>query len=125
MSKIARKTMLQFGSNAGTNQIAQFGSFAAGTPQFSIDPAVIQGLSNYLTGMFGAVMGSESPAIEDHNALFYLYAYQLCYLMQAGVPEWDSGTTYYIGSVVQKAGVIYTSLVDTNLNHDPASTYDT
>jgi hypothetical protein len=118
MSKILRKVAKIFGSNAGTDQIAQFGSLAAADPTFTTDPIVIQSLSNYLGGWFSGVIGSNSPAIEDMNALCYLYAYQIAYNMQAGVPEWDASTTYYIGSFVSDGnGNLYYSLIDNNLNN--------
>src|SRR6185312_11617670 len=121
MSKLTRYTQQLFGSTASTNQIAEFGSLAAGSPArysgSTITPAIVQTLGNFLSGWFTAVEGLYSPAIEDMNALFYLAFYQLCYLMQEGIPEWDSGTTYYTGSMVQSSGVIYISLVDSNLNH--------
>lgn len=123
MSKIVRKTALIFGQNAGFHQLAQFGSLAAGSPMFSTDPAVLQALSNWLEGWFSAVLGSNSPAIEDVNTAFYVLAYQIAYLMQEGIPEWDSGTTYYIGSVVQYSNVHYMSLIDTNLNVTPGSNH--
>lgn len=117
MSKLSRKNQLLFGSLAGAGQIGKFGSLAAGSPDTTTDPELVQSLSNYLTGWFGAVVGSNSPAIEDMNALCFLYAYQLCYLFQSGIPEWNSQTTYYIGSLVNSNGVIYTSIVDDNLNN--------
>lgn len=124
MSKVARKTNLLFGSSAGINQIAQFGSLAAGSSAFTTDPAVIQSLSNYLAGWFNAIVGPNSPAIEDMNALCYLFSYQLSYMLQTGVPEWDSGTTYYQGSFVSDtggAGLIYVSLTNANLNNAVSS----
>ncbi len=120
MSKITRATSLLFGSNAGANQIAQFGSLAAASPNFTTSPATIQALSNYLTGWFAAVIGANSPAIEDMNALCYLFSYQLSYMLQTGVPEWDSGTTYYQGSIVTDTaggGLMYASLTNNNLNN--------
>lgn len=121
MSKITRSTAQIFGSNAGTNQMAQFGSLAAAAPLTyngsTITPAIVQALSNYLTGWFGAVVGGNSPAIEDMNALCYLFAYQIAYSMQAGVPEYDTGTTYYTGSLVNSNGSIYVSLTNNNLNN--------
>lgn len=121
MARLARYTQQLFASTAGVNQIAEFGAFAAGSPGntysgSTITPAIIQTLANYLQGWFAAVEGAYSPAIEDMNALFYLGFYQLCYGYQAGVPEWDSATTYYTGSIVQSSGVMYVSIVDTNLN---------
>lgn len=122
MAKLPRKTQKVFGSTASSNQIAKFGSLAAGSPVrydgASADPANVQALSNYLTGWYGAVTGGNSPAIEDMNALHYLFAYQLAYGFQAGVPEYDSATTYYIGSVVNDGvGGLYISLTDTNVGN--------
>jgi hypothetical protein len=120
MSKILRKAAKIFGSTSGFQEIAEFGSLAAASPLFTTDPDVIQSLSNYLEGWFSAVLGGNSPAIEDMNALCYLYAYQIAYIMQAGTAEWNAGTTYYTGSFAQVSGVIYMSRVDTNLNNPPA-----
>lgn len=127
MSRLARYTQQIFGSSAGANQMAEFGSYAASAPLTysgaTITPAIVQTLSNYLSGWFGAIVGANSPAIEDMNALCYLYAYQLSYVMQLGIAEWDSGTTYYIGSICQDgAGNIYISLTNANLNNALSST---
>lgn len=121
MARLSRFTQLVFGSNAGTNQMAQYGSLAASSPErFSgttITPSIVQALGNYLDGWFSAVIAQNSPAIEDMNALCYLFAYQLSYLMQAGVPEWDSGTTYFTGDLVQSSGILFVSIANTNLNN--------
>lgn len=37
----------------------------------------------------------------------------------ANVPVWNSGTTYNIGDIAQQGGLIYTSIVNSNLNHIP------
>lgn len=118
MPQIVRKNQKIFGSTAGPTDIGQFGSLAAASPAYSTDPDVIQALSNYLDGWLSAVVGDNSPAIEDMNALCYLFAYQLSYLLQSGVPEWNASTTYYIGNLVRNSsGVIYRSLTDDNLNN--------
>lgn len=121
MGKLARATQLLFGSSAGANQMAKFGSLSAGTPATydgtTITPALIQTLSNYLTGWFGAVVGSNSPSIEDMNALGYLFAYQLAYILQQGIAEYDTGTTYYQGSICTDtggSGIVYVSLTNSN-----------
>lgn len=117
-TKIPRETMLIFGSTAGTDQIEQFGSLANGTPVYTTSISAIQALANYLDGWFGGVVGSNAPAIEDLNAICYLYAYQLAYMFQQGVPEWDSSTTYFIGSIAQDgSGNEYVSQTNGNLNH--------
>lgn len=122
MSKLTRFTQKLFGSSAGNNQIAKFGSLAAGSPTSysgaTVTPDNIQALDNFLQGWYGAAIGVNSPAIEDMNALFYLYGYQLSYLMQEGIPEYDAGTTYFTGGLVNDGtGIIYKSLQDNNLNN--------
>jgi hypothetical protein len=119
MPRKARKTQYQFGSAAGAEEIAKFGSFAAGSPTYTTDPEVIQDLVQYDQGWQGAAVGL-SPAIEDRNALDYLFAYQLQYLLEQGIPEWDAETTYFIGQVVavgDQYGFQYVSLANDNLNH--------
>jgi hypothetical protein len=118
VTKITRKTQLVFGSSAPVNKIAKFGSLAAGAPAFSTDPETIQSLSQYLEGWTSAIIGSQSPAIEDMNALCYVFGYQIAYALQAGVAEYDDGTTYYIGSLANDGyGVLYASLTDANLGN--------
>lgn len=118
MPALPRKTQKIFGSSAGTNQIGVIGSFAAGSPAYSTDPDTIQSLANYLTGWLGVVVGQNSPAIQDMNALDFLITRQLAYIFERGIAEWDSATTYYIGSwVISSTGVPYISIADNNLNN--------
>lgn len=117
MSKIVRKTMKQFGSGA-PSQMGQFGSFAAGAPATSVDPGTIQSLGAYTQGWFSAIVAGQSPALEDMNALAYLFAYQLGYLLQTGIGEYDAFTPYFIGSIVNDGtGILYVSLTDNNLGN--------
>lgn len=121
MAKILRATQKQFGSTALNGRIAEFGSLANGSPNAysggTITPAIIQTLANYLQGWDGAVIGNNSPALQDMNALQYLFSYQLGYLLQEGIAEWDSATTYFIGSIVSSGGVSYYSLQDNNIGN--------
>ncbi len=122
MPKLARKSAKLFAENATATAggIAQFGSLAAGTPNYSKDPDVIQGLSQYADGWSAAVLGTKSPALEDRNALDYLLSYQQAYIMQHGVPEWISTETYYEHSyVVDSNGELRVSTIDNNIGHDP------
>ncbi len=127
MSKLTRFTQYLFGSGAGSNEMAEFGSLAAASPTrysgATVTPALIQALhaSNFGTGWFGAVIGGNSPAIEDMNALCYLFAYQIAYIMQEGISEYDSLTTYYIGSYVNVSGILYRSKIDNNTGNTPSS----
>lgn len=117
MSKITRKVAKQFGSTSGVDQVGVFGSFAAGSVAYSTDPDTIQSLSQFLAGWFDAVLANNSPAIEDMNALFFVIFYQLAYLMQEGIAEWNSATTYYKGSLVNLAGQVFVSITDNNTNN--------
>lgn len=117
MAKLTRVFQNIFGVNAGATEIAEFGSLAAGSPLLTSDPIVIQSLANWTDGWFSAILGSNSPCIEDMNAVCYLAFRQLAYLFQAGIAEWDSSTTYYIGSLVNSSGVIYKSITNANINH--------
>jgi len=117
MTAIARKTQQIFALNNGvaTNVVAEFGSLKAGAAVYSQDPAVVQSLAAWTNGWASAVINNNAPAIQDLNALFYVLTYQLAYLFQKGIPEWDAGTTYYIGSVVTDgAGTIFVSVADSN-----------
>lgn len=118
MAKILRAPQRIFGGSVpASGNIAQFGSLAAAAPSYSLDPAVIQSLDAWVEGWASATIGTNSPALEDDNAINYVVTRQLAYLLQAGVAEWDATTTYYSGSFCQAAGVIYRSVQDTNLNH--------
>lgn len=122
MAKLTRVTQRAFASTAGALQVGQFGSLANGSINYSTDPAVIQALADWVNGWFDAVLGDGNPCIEDMNGIFFVAFYQIGYTLQQGVPEWDPGTTYYVGSIVQDGtGVQYLSTLDTNLNNPLAT----
>lgn len=118
MAKLTRVFQKQFAGTSGFHQTSQFGSLANSTPNFTLDPAVIQALSEFDSGWYDAVLGENSPAIQDMNAIFFLAYYQLRYLFQEGVSEWDATTTYYIGSIAKDVnGSQYLSTLDNNTNN--------
>lgn len=122
MPKLTRKSAKLFAENAtaAAGGLAQFGSLAAGTPNFSTDPDVIQALQAYSDGWSAAVLGTKSPALEDRNALDYLLSYQQAYIMQHGIPEWLDTETYYENSyVIDSNGELRVSTIDNNTGHDP------
>jgi hypothetical protein len=122
MSKITRVLQKLFGDSGPSSDFGVFGSKAAGNPTYSKDPATIQAETEFSEGLGGAVFGTdEVTEIEDLNALFLLLFRQLAYIFQSGIPEYEGGTTYYIGSFCQVAGVIYKSLIDDNTGNAPAS----
>jgi hypothetical protein len=115
MPKIPRFLQKIFASNyeaTPIGQIAKFGSLAAGAALYTSDPATIQSLPAWLNGWSGATVGNKSPTFQDFNAFQYVVTRQLAYLLQAGIPEYDATTTYYIGSFCQVAGVAYVSIAD-------------
>lgn len=115
MSKILAKLQKIFGGSlAAPTNIPQYGSLQAGSPTFSLDPDVIQALTNYTQGWLGAEVGTNSPTLEDMNALFFLITRQLAYLQQAGISEWVSTAIYFTGSFAQVAGIVYVSKTDNN-----------
>lgn len=120
MSRLSRVTQKIFGINAGFEEISQFGSLYASAPLFTTNIATIQALSNYLVGWFNAAVGDNSPAIEDMNSLFYLITTQMVYQFQSGIPEWDSSTAYYSGSLVNYNAYIFTC---TSANATVGATY--
>lgn len=119
MSKLTRKDQKIFGETAGGESISVFGSLAANNPAYSTDPDQIQS-AEYSGGWESAVIGQASPAMEDRNALDYLYSRQLGYLYQQGIAEYSATQTYYKGSIVSSfdadAGnlLLYYSLIDDN-----------
>lgn len=116
MGRLNRYTQKLFGSSAAAGEVGVFGSLAAGAPAATTNPETIQSLAQYLGGWFDAIVGNKNFAIEDRNALDFLFAYQLGYLMQSGIPEYDAETDYHIGQVCNVAGVLYVSVADNNLN---------
>lgn len=115
MAKLDRVLQKIFGQNGGGSEFGEIGSLAAGSPVYSKDLDTIQSLTQYLDGLFAiTASGAEPPRIQDINALYLLVTSQLKYLFQAGVPEWITTEEYYIGSICQVAGVLYTSKTGTS-----------
>lgn len=121
MAKLSRVFQKLFGTDGTVSYFGKFGSKAASAPVNTKDPATIQALQAFLDGWESAIISGSKPALEDMNSLFLLVFYQLAYLMQAGIPEYDSSTYYYTGSYCQVSGVIYQSLTDDNVGNAPAS----
>ena len=113
---ITRQTLNLFGNAGASTNFAEFGSQAAGAPVKTKNIATIQALAAYAQGWQNAVALGNAPYLEDMNSLFYLLAYQIVYGFQEGIAEYDSGTTYYIGSVVKNPSTfeLYGSLTDSN-----------
>jgi len=117
MAKLTRVPAKVFADSAAADEIGQFGSAVAGSKLETADVATIQGLSAWLDGWSEAlVSGNRYPALQEMNGLLKVLSYQGAYALQEGVSEYDSATTYYIGSIVKKTGTfeLYGSLTDDN-----------
>jgi len=121
MPGLTRKTFKLFGGSGTLSNFGQFGSKQAGLPQTSLDPTVIQQLAAWLAGWSAAISGTDkAPYLQDMNGVMYVFSYMTAYLYQMGIPEWDTGTTYYTNSVVQaNNGQWFKSLQDSNLGNAP------
>lgn len=120
-SLIARVTQKIFGGSlTASGNVAQYGSLAAGSPAYSSDPAVIQ-TAAWLNGLTAALVGNRSPSWQDLNGVLLVVTQQIAYMLQAGVPEWDTGTTYGVNCIVRVGGAMYFSLTDPNVGNNPAS----
>ena len=119
--KLSRQTMLWFGSSSDSSSVGVFGSIAPGGPGATYSKVIstIQSLPAWGSGWKAEVVSPLRPAIQDFNAVDYVFSYGICYLHEMGIPEWDAGTVYYQYSICQYGGVIYQSLTDTNLNNTP------
>jgi hypothetical protein len=120
MPKIVRQTFVQFGVNVNASaDICQFGSPATGSPVYTSVIATLQALAAWTTGWAAETVANNRPFLEDMNAIHYVFSYFIAYILEMGIPEWDAGTIYYTNSIVQYGGVLYQSLIDTNINVTP------
>lgn len=121
MAKLTRVLQKLFGLNGASSHFEQFGSKAAGASFLTKDPASIQALNAFINnGWKDAIIGgNKAPLLEDMNALFLVAFYQLAQIFQDGIPVWEAGTTYYVGSIVRKDGTFeqYGSLTNDNINN--------
>ncbi len=117
-TKLVRAPLIQFGKDGSASDFGQFGSLADGSKVTSKTMATLQANAAWLLGWQDAVIANKRPAYQDFNGLQFVHSYELCYLLQTGVPEWNAATEYFIGSIVNDGtGVLYKSIQDNNTNH--------
>lgn len=127
MAKLTRTTGKVFGATADPTddptlgpEIGQFGSALAGTYNGTTDVATIQALPAWSNGFIDAVTPSNQyPPLPEMTGFGKVLSHQNCYLLQQGMPEWDSATTYYENGFCAYGDLIYRSLIDENLNNKP------
>lgn len=122
MTNYSRITGKVFGSAATATgddpEIGQFGSALAGTYNGTTDVATIQSLPAWQNGFISAVTPTEQfPPLPEMTGFGKVLSHQICYLLQKGVPAWDSGTTYYTNDWCSYNGSLYISKADENLNN--------
>lgn len=128
MTKLDRLTAKVFADNAPADEIGQFGSALSGTKVLTSDVATIQALPAYTSGWGSAVISNRNyPTMQEFNGLLKVMSYQSAYTLQQGIPEYDSGTVYYIGSIVKSLdadnnAVLYQSVADNNINNQLTNT---
>lgn len=102
---LQRLTGKVFAGNADLTDLGVFGSALSGTPTNPTGTnteAQIQAASAYEEGWTDAVVTSKNfPPIEEVNGVLRTISYQTCYLLQEGIPVWDSNTEYSNTSVVK------------------------
>ena len=127
--KLIRKVQKIFGLDAENNQVVEFGSPTNGRAVYSKDVENIQ-TTYYEGGWFPeSLSGNIRPYAEDMNGLHYVHSYQLAYLLQAGIPEWDAKTPYFKNCIVRGRSdlsssnivgrTLYISETDNNSNNEP------
>lgn len=126
MAKLTRVTGKLFGETATSTgqdpQIGQFGSAKNGTYVGTGDIATIQNLSAWSVGWADAVTPTQQfPTLPEMTGVHKVLSYQQNYLLQQGVAEWDSATTYYTNSFCSVNGTLFVSNSDDNINNNPAS----
>ncbi len=114
-----------FGRDGDASHFGEFGSERAGTPINTKDVALIQSLAAWLTGLQDAINASKkAPYLEDMNGLLFVFAYEIFYLLTAGIPEWNVDTTYDQACIVRKPATtqLFASRIGSNIgNALPAS----
>jgi microcystin-dependent protein len=113
MAAIPRVFHKIFGSTGSSTKFVQFGSTVGGSPVQTKDLASIAGLAAWLAGWQDSVLGAlRAPSMQEMNAVQLYHSTQMGYLFQSGVPEWETGTVYYTGSIVRVGLYLYQALQD-------------
>lgn len=106
--KLQRFFQKIFGQDAQPSERSIIGFFAeTGTCSIANTIEDAQSLNRFEGGIDQILIGENSPTKEDVNSLFWILSYQIAYLMQNGIPEWNEDTEYYLGSICRYEGELY------------------
>lgn len=125
MARLVRKHQKLFAGSATNNGV--FGSLQANNPQTSNDLATLQSLPAFEEGWDSAAFSADKlPPLEEFQGVQYGISYQQCYMLQEGVPEWEVGTEYNVGSLTKEITStgfrLYSSLTDNNIGNALSNT---
>lgn len=120
MAKLERKLTKIFANNSGSQGTTVYGSKASGTVQYSKDLDDLQS-NEWEIGREAGVVANSAPVLEDDNTVDFVMSRQIKYIQQMGICEWLATETYYINSFCAYNGVVYKSLTNNNINHNPAN----
>lgn len=105
MTTLSRLTGKVFAGDADLENLGIFGSAADNdptNPTGTNTEAQIQSDTAYEKGWTDAVVTTKNfPPIEEVNGVLRTISYQACYLLQEGIPVWDTNTTYSNTSIVK------------------------
>lgn len=122
MAKLPRVAQKIFAGAAATDQTAVFGTMKTGSAEYTQDIKELMSNPAFLQGWKSAVEESFAPFMEESNSVQKIVTQQLAYILENGIPEWDSETTYYKGSIAKSFsdGVlrIYISIIDDNIGNE-------
>lgn len=113
--KLIRQTLTQFGSTVnGASEVGVFGSGATGSPTYTASITLMQSLAAWNRGWAAETIANNRPFLEDMNAVDCVFGYQLSYMLQEGIPEYDTtgNSFYFLNSIVQYSGITYQVIND-------------
>ena len=111
MTNLQRITGKTFGETAtaigNDPQIGQFGSAKAGTYIGTTDVATIQSLPAWSNGFVDSVTPTtQFPPLPEVTGALKVLSHQENYILQHGIPEWDSATDYHTNCYCSKNGKV-------------------
>jgi len=96
--RLERKAQTIFADSCPDSQMCAFGT---PNPQSGSDPVFTKDVERIQTAIYEGgwfpetLSGNIRPYAEDMNGLHYVHSYQLAYLLQQGIPEWNAATPYF------------------------------